>query len=138
MIILSRLPKILSTFSLMAGICLAEGDTNQAAEIEFQKKIEPLLQDYCYDCHGDGASKGDFVLDDFTSTAALLQNQHVWLRIWENLRTQIMPPAKEEFQPSVKERKEMIAWIEQRIFSLDPENPDPGRVTIRRMNRQEA
>tara|TARA_B100001063_G_scaffold54170_2_gene48200 strand:- start:4163 stop:6529 length:2367 start_codon:yes stop_codon:yes gene_type:complete len=137
MIILSRLPKILSTFSLMAGICLAEGDTNQAAEIEFQKKIEPLLQDYCYDCHGDGASKGDFVLDDFTSTAALLQNQHVWLRIWENLRTQIMPPAKEEFQPSVKERKEMIAWIEQRIFSLDPENPDPGRVTIRRMNRQE-
>ena len=91
----------------MAGICLAEGDTNQAAEIEFQKKIEPLLQDYCYDCHGDGASKGDFVLDDFTSTAALLQNQHVWLRIWENLRTQIMPPAKEEFQPSVKERREM-------------------------------
>ena len=73
MIILSRLPKILSTFSLMAGICLAEGDTNQAAEIEFQKKIEPLLQDYCYDCHGDGASKGDFVLDDFTSTAALLK-----------------------------------------------------------------
>lgn len=121
----------------MAGICLAEGDANQVAEIEFQQKIEPLLQDYCYDCHGDGASKGDFVLDDFTSTAALLENQHVWLRIWENLRTQIMPPAKEEFQPSVKERKEMIAWIEQRIFSLDPENPDPGRVTIRRMNRQE-
>lgn len=137
MIILSRLPKILSTFSLMAGICLAEGDAYQAAEIEFRQKIEPLLQDYCYDCHGDGASKGDFVLDDFTSTAALLENQHVWLRIWENLRTQIMPPAKEEFQPSVKERKEMIAWIEQRIFSLDPENPDPGRVTIRRMNRQE-
>jgi hypothetical protein len=121
----------------VAGISLAEGNREEITEIEFQREIEPLLQDYCYDCHGDGANKGDFVLDGFKSTAALLQNQHVWLRIWENLRTQIMPPAKKEFQPSVRERKEMIAWIEQRIFALDPRNPDPGRVTIRRMNRQE-
>ena len=137
MIMLSRLPTILSALFLTAGISLAEKESEEAIEVEFRKKLEPLLQDYCYDCHGDGANKGDFVLDDFKSTAALLQNQHVWLRIWENLRTQIMPPAKEEFQPSVKERKEMIAWIEQRIFDLDPKNPDPGRVTIRRMNRQE-
>ena len=99
----------------MAGIPLAEGNTEEITEIEFHRKIEPLLQDYCYDCHCDGANKVDFVLDAFKSTAELIQNQHVWLRIWENLRTQIMPPAKEEFQPSVRERKEMIAWIEQRI-----------------------
>lgn len=134
---LSRLFTILSTLSLTVGISLADKESGEVAEVEFQQKIKPLLQEFCYDCHGDGANKGDFVLDEFKSTAALLQNQHVWLRIWENLRTQIMPPAKEEFQPSVEERKEIIAWIERRIFALDPENPDPGRVTIRRMNRQE-
>lgn len=137
MLKLSRLQTILPTILLVAGICLADEKTNKLTEVEFQQKIEPLLQDYCYDCHGDGADKGDFILDKFKSTSDLLQDQHVWLRIWENLRTQMMPPAKGEFQPSVEERKELVAWIEKRIFALDPENPDPGRVTIRRMNREE-
>ena len=81
----------------MAGIPLAEGNTEEITEIEFHRKIEPLLQDYCYDCHGDGANKGDFVLDAFKSTAELLQNQHVWLRIWENLRTQSCRLQKRNF-----------------------------------------
>jgi len=132
-----RLRTILATLSLAVGICFADKEAEKEVEIEFQKKIEPLLQDFCYDCHGDGADKGDFVLDGFENTTALLQNQHVWLRIWENLRTEMMPPAKEEFQPSPKERKELVAWIEKKVFAIDPENPDPGRVTIRRMNREE-
>lgn len=137
MFMLPRLRMIVTALSLTAGTCLADVESEKATELEFQKKIEPLLQDYCYDCHGDGADKGDFVLDEFQSTAEFLQEQHVWLRIWENLRTEMMPPSKEEFQPSPKERKELVAWIEKKIFALDPENPDPGRVTIRRMNREE-
>lgn len=128
----------LSSFVLLStGVSLAEKSSAKELEIEFQKKIQPLLQDYCYDCHGDGSDKGDFVMDEYASTAELLQDQHAWLRIWENLRTEMMPPSKEEFQPTIDERKEVIAWIEKQIFALDPENPDPGRVTIRRMNREE-
>lgn len=126
--------RITSALSLTAGLALA---AEKEVEIEFEKKIKPLLQDYCFDCHGDGADKGDFVLDEFENTSALLAEQHVWLRIWENLRTEMMPPAKGKFQPTLDERKELISWIEKRIFELDPNNPDPGRVTIRRMNREE-
>ena len=81
--------------------------------------------------------KGDFVLDEFESTSAMLQDQLTWLRIWENVRTDLMPPSKEKFQPSPEERKVLTEWIEKKIFKLDPDNPDPGRVTIRRMNREE-
>jgi hypothetical protein len=49
----------------------------------------------------------------------------------------MMPPPKKKSQPTPDERKELVSWIEKRIFGLDPENPDPGRVTIRRMNREE-
>ena len=28
-------------------------------------------------------------------------------------------------------------WIKGDVFSIDPANPDPGRVTIRRLNREE-
>lgn len=123
--------------SMGVGISWADELPSKGAESEFHQKIEPLLGDYCYDCHGDGADKGDFALDEFASTSDLLKDQKVWLRIWENLRTEMMPPAKKKSQPTPGERKEMIAWIEKKIFALDPENPDPGRVTIRRMNREE-
>jgi len=122
---------------LAAGVCWAEKGVSKELEIEFEKKIEPLLQDYCMDCHGDGKMKGDFVLDEYESTTAMLQDRMTWLRIWENVRTDLMPPAKEKFHPSPEERKELITWIEKKIFKLDPNNPDPGRVTIRRMNREE-
>ena len=36
----------------------------------FESKIRPILIDYCYDCHGDGATKGD--LDLSTKAGALL------------------------------------------------------------------
>jgi hypothetical protein len=132
----------LSTLLPIAAVCLTVGISLAAkipaeVEIEFHKKIEPLLQDYCFDCHGDGENKGDFTLDEYTNTSALLEDRKIWLRIWENLRTEMMPPAKKKFQPTPDERQELVSWVEKRIFGLDSENPDPGRVTIRRMNREE-
>ena len=125
---------LLSGFTLAARAQkIAETDL----EVDFKEKIEPLLQDYCYDCHGDGADKGDFTLDEFDSSSELLDDQKVWLRIWENVRTEMMPPSKKKNQPSAEERATLITWIEEKIFDLDDENPDPGRVTIRRMNREE-
>lgn len=109
----------------------------KVVEAEFHEKMEPLLQDFCFDCHGDGMKKGDFSMDGFANTAEFLDDKKAWLRIWENLRSEMMPPAKEDFQPTVEERREMISWIQRRVFDLDPDNPDPGRVTIRRLNRVE-
>ena len=116
---------------------MAAQNPAEIVQREFHDKIEPLLQDYCYDCHGDGEKKGDLTLDEYANPSALLEDRKVWLRIWENLRTEMMPPAKKKFQPTSDERHELVSWIEKRIFGLDPENPDPGRVTIRRMNREE-
>lgn len=47
-----------------------------------------------------------------------------------------MPPS-EEAQPTPAEKQKILRWIESTVFKLDPENPDPGRVTIRRLNRNE-
>src|SRR5438046_9113997 len=47
-----------------------------------------------------------------------------------------MPPRKKA-QPAPAERELVAAWIENTLFPIDPEHPDPGRVTIRRLNRVE-
>jgi len=124
-----------------AGVCVwasavAEEDASKAAAAEFESRIKPLLEHYCFDCHGDGSRKGEISLDDPEKGAHKLDNHGLWLQVWKNLRTDLMPPAKKD-QPTADERAELIAWIERKVFGLDPANPDPGRVTLRRLNRVE-
>ena len=122
---------------IIAAILVPAGMAAADAAREFKDKIEPLLQDYCYDCHGDGAKKGDISLDEFKDLSSHLSNHDLWLRVWRNARTHLMPPVDEDFQPSPEERRFLTSWIEGNVLKLDPENPDPGRVTIRRLNREE-
>ncbi len=107
-----------------------------AGEVTFEKEIKPILEDYCFDCHGDGASKGDFSMDEYDDLSGHLDDIDHWLAVWRNVRSQIMPPPKKD-QPDLAEKQQLIRWIEKRVFKLDPNHPDPGRVTIRRLNRVE-
>ena len=104
--------------------------------LEFNTKIKPFLSKYCYDCHGDGSAKGQVSLDDPQKGAHKIDNRDLWLQIWKNLRSDLMPPAKKE-QPEIAEKQEVLHWIEQNVFLLNHENPDPGRITMRRLNRVE-
>ncbi|MDC0259544.1 DUF1587 domain-containing protein, partial [Verrucomicrobiales bacterium] len=110
--------------------------TRTTPESRFDDEIEPILAAYCYDCHGDGMDKGDIVLDDFESIQHLLSEFNTWDGVYTNIEGFLMPPT-DKAQPTDEERAKLIAWIERDVFKLDPENPDPGRVTIRRLNREE-
>jgi mono/diheme cytochrome c family protein len=121
--------------SLFALLTLVAGMTVQADEQAY-KAIEPILATYCYDCHGDGMDSGDFAMDDFQSIAEHLRDFDVWYEIWKNVRSNLMPPAdKPQFK--TEEREKVLTFIETSVFKIDRSNPDPGRVTIRRLNREE-
>ncbi len=107
-----------------------------AAPISFQNDIEPILMDHCYECHGDGAGKGGIEMDAFASEEEMLAALGFWEGIHHNVEAMLMPPSERE-PMSDSERTILATWIESRVFKLDPENPDPGRVTIRRLNREE-
>ena len=47
-----------------------------------------------------------------------------------------MPPARKP-RPTAAEQQVLERWIKYGAFGLDPKNPDPGRVTLRRLNRVE-
>ncbi|MFC7335822.1 DUF1592 domain-containing protein [Haloferula chungangensis] len=117
---------------LLISTVSAIADTGE----DYKKEIEPLLDIYCYSCHGDGTSKGDFAMDEFESLSSHLDDMNHWLPVWRNIRSQIMPPSDED-QLEIVEKKKVLEWIERSVFRLDPEHPDPGRVTIRRLNRNE-
>lgn len=100
------------------------------------EEIELILMDYCYDCHGDGADSGDYAMDDFESLEKHLVDFDVWYENWKNIRSHLMPPSNKR-QPSDEERQKVLDFIETAVFKIDRQNPDPGRVTIRRLNREE-
>ena len=65
-----------------------------------------------------------------------LGDHELWLKVLRNVRAGIMPPAKKT-RPSAEELDRLAAWIKYDAFGIDPKNPDPGRVTVRRLNRVE-
>lgn len=97
-----------------------------------------MLVKYCYDCHGDGMSKGDLAFDELGSDADLLARRDVWLAVLKNVRAGLMPlPSHDGPRPGAEEISRFAQWIKYGAFGLDPANPDPGRVTARRLNRVE-
>jgi hypothetical protein len=132
------LSRSLLTFTLSVGAFLGLGRQAHAADptADFKKQILPMLEETCYDCHGEGTKKGDFALDKYQSLDAHLNNIELWYSVWKNVQSQLMPPADKQ-QLAPEKRDQLLKWIERAVFKVDPANPDPGRVTIRRLNRAE-
>ena len=112
------------------------GATGSSSETRFRDQIQPLLTKYCYDCHGEGMDKGKVSFDEFKSHQEMLGKRDLWLAVLKNVRAGVMPPEKKD-RPSADELHVLEKWIKGDVFTIDPENPDPGRVTLRRLNREE-
>ena len=105
------------------------------AAAQFRQDIQPILKEYCSDCHADGAKKGEVSFDEFKNDAELLKPE-LWSKVLKNVRAGLMPPEKKP-KPSAEQLAQLEKWIKHSAFGLDPANPDPGRVTVRRLNRVE-
>src|SRR5580765_7864338 len=120
-------------FALLAP--LASRPANHPA-LDFHKKVEPILTRYCADCHMDGESKGNVDFDEVKAGGGLRDNHELWFKVLKNLRSGLMPPEKKP-RPSAEETRDLEAWIKFEAFGINPKAPDPGRVTVRRLNRVE-
>jgi len=106
------------------------------AAARYHQDIQPTLDTYCYDCHGDGTHKGDLALDSFSTIESMQKNREMWHRIREHISFKLMPPPDKD-QPDDATRRKLIAWIDAAVFPVDPAHPDPGHVTLHRLNREE-
>lgn len=115
---------------------LRSAKSSAKAEISYERQVMPLLQKYCYNCHGNGKKKGDFAIDIYKVQADAVNDPKAWEKVLENVRSHTMPP-EEKPQPRPEEKELISKWIESQVFACDCEHPDPGRVTLRRLNRAE-
>jgi hypothetical protein len=110
---------------------------SQDADAQFAKTIQPLLKQYCWECHSGASAEEGLRLDSFPNVAAMKQRRDHWRKILKMIDAGAMPPADVD-QPTKEERRQIVDWIDQSIFYVDcSQLPDPGRVTVRRLNRVE-
>jgi hypothetical protein len=110
--------------------------SDNAALAQFHKDVQPILAEHCYECHGGGQSSGGIAFDKLTTADQLLNNPDLWLKVLKNTRAGIMP-ADGNPRLSAQDQATLDNWIKFAAFGVDPQNFDPGRVTVHRLNRAE-
>ena len=124
-----------SAVTFAVAIIVPAAHAASPAITEYRNVISPILEKHCYECHGDGYDKGKVAFDALETDDQILQTD-LWLRVLNNTRAGLMPAEKKPHL-SPTEQAKLEHWIKYAVFRIDPANPDPGRVTVRRLNRVE-
>jgi len=106
---------------------------------DFQDVTKPIFEKYCLQCHGKERQEGGISLHEVLSWDDGFRNHTLMESVIEQIREGDMPPDEADEFPTAKEKKELISTLRtigKKIKAGDvPENP--GRVTLRRLNRTE-
>lgn len=134
----SALP--VAALMLCAGALRAKPTKNppasKPAPVTFERDIAPLVQKYCTGCHGAASAAADISLAGYKNAASVVKARAVWERVSTNVSAGHMPPAGTP-QPTSAERDLLAGWVESTLSQADCQLEDPGRVTMRRLNREE-
>jgi uncharacterized protein DUF1592/uncharacterized protein DUF1588/uncharacterized protein DUF1587/uncharacterized protein DUF1595/uncharacterized protein DUF1585/cytochrome c len=104
---------------------------------EFDRSVQPFFARTCYMCHNAELKSGGLNLETLQTASSISQSRETWERVLRKLRAGEMPP-KSLPRPNPEELKTVTSWIEGEFARADRVvKPNPGRVTVRRLNRAE-
>ena len=107
------------------------------APAEFNATAGEFVKKYCIKCHAGPEPKGELSLDRYTDVKGMLQDREVWEKVVENLTLGVMPPDGNEL-PQPDAVRLLVGWINEQFAAADRSaSPNPGHVTMRRLNRVE-
>lgn len=118
----------------------------RADELDYARDVQPLLAQYCFDCHNADKAKGDVNFERFLAKETMIDELALWNIAGTRVTNMEMPPKRAD-QPSDEERAKILKWIEilntssevdcTQIASEASVNWFPGFVMSRRLNRHE-
>ncbi len=102
-------------------------------------EVRSFASNYCNKCHGDKVQKNGINLAPFTDEKSMLRQRKLWREVVAQVKSGEMPP-EDQKQPSKESRDRFILWVTRKLDAADKadrEQPDPGRVVVRRLTRSE-
>ncbi len=106
-------------------------------EAQFKSQILPILKSVCYDCHTGSEADAGLSISYFETFRSVLKERKTWEKIITRVRIGDMPPPDGP-ELSDEDRKKLVDWLNEAIYEVDcGKTPNPGAVTLRRLNRSE-
>jgi hypothetical protein len=128
---------------LMAGVVAPAADKPTAAPSPtaagkaLSDMIVPFLDKHCNACHNSDKQSGGVPLDIYTTEAAARKDRVMWETIARVVANGEMPP-KRKPQPDAAAKAEFLTLVDESFIKVNCVGPkNPGRVTLRRLNRAE-
>lgn len=108
-----------------------------ARDKEFLERIQPILKKACLECHSGSEADAGLALSNFKTSKSIFKERQTWEKVILRLELEDMPP--KEAAPLAKlDRERLIEWLKSSINEIDcGKTPNPGSVTLRRLNRAE-
>jgi mono/diheme cytochrome c family protein len=136
-------PQVLAWTAGVLTLCLC-GLSTRAAEPQQQRpqaapsptaQYRALLDQYCVGCHNQRAKVGGLTLDTI-DLADAANHGEIWEKAIRKLRGGLMPPPGSR-QPDRTTVNSFIGWLETTMDQAAAKTPNPGSVTLHRLNRAE-
>ena len=123
---------------LLCALLFASGfRANAAPAAEFAKVTPAFFDKHCVECHGDKVQKGELNLQPLKTSDSLLKQRKLWQSVLNQVASGEMPPQKKG-RPSPAELAAFTGAVHAAMERAENSaKPDPGRVTLRRLNRTE-
>ncbi len=133
--------------ALLAGLAVAvycslpvtplAAAANPADPAAFAKVAPAFFEQHCVECHNDKTQKGELNLLPLKSESSLLKQRKLWQSVLSQTASGEMPPKKKP-RPAPAEIEAFTRAVQSAMeHAENTAKPDPGRVTIRRLNRTE-
>lgn len=107
------------------------------APSDLAKQLVPFLAKHCVQCHGPDKKKGGVELHIYKDEKSILRDRRRWNEVVEMVTAGDMPPS-ERPRPKVEESEAFLKTVRAIFEKHDgAARRDPGRVTMRRLNRTE-
>ncbi|WP_165245898.1 DUF1592 domain-containing protein [Paludisphaera soli] len=126
------LAPLLASFVAIAVPLRAQSPDGPAPE-----PVRELFTRFCVSCHQGDQAEGGFDVAKLLAKGPPSTNRKAWNRVKENVEGGLMPP-EDNPQPTEDQVAALASWVDAELKKIDcGATVDPGRVTIRRLNRAE-
>ena len=120
-----------------SGHAFAQTTAGRAADDTVRHPAAPVLQQYCFRCHGAQTQTAGVNFDGLIAQRPLVRNREAWTRAIDAVEIGKMPPAGAP-QPSDAERETLHALLSDSIDNFDYSTVDnPGYEPAKRLTHRE-
>lgn len=117
------------------GIVFCIPSISFGANFDFARDAKPVLDRFCYRCHGDRKPRAGINLKKFVDGESLGRDPETWRKVLDALRDRTMPPEGKP-APSAEEYDRICEAIQTKLNALESVR-DPGPSLIQRLTREQ-